>query len=70
LKENAIHPAKTLGLVEQLKEMVVDTTFEPSFEDDNLMRQIIIATHSPHLVQLLEPSDLLIPRQSIVRNGN
>lgn len=57
--ENGIHPSKMEELVDLLKDMTVDTTFEPSWEDANLMRQVIIATHSPYLVQLLSIEDIL-----------
>jgi predicted ATPase len=57
--ENGIHPSKMEELVDLLKDMTVDTTFEPSWEDANLMRQVIIATHSPNLVQLLSQEDIL-----------
>jgi predicted ATPase len=66
--ENGIHPAKMKGLIKLLKQdMIVDTTCEPDDEEDNFMRQLIIATHSPYLVQLLEPDDLLIARQVTVK---
>lgn len=66
--ENGIHPTKIKGLIKLLKlDMIVDTTCEPDDDEDNFMRQLIIATHSPYLVQLLEPDDLLIARQITVK---
>lgn len=56
--ENSIHPGKMEELVELLKEIAVDTDVAP--DDEFPMRQVIIATHSPYLVQLLLPDDLLI----------
>lgn len=65
--ENGIHPAKMEVLVELLKEMPVEPTFEPSWEEENPMRQVMIATHSPYLVQLLSEEDLLIAHKSLTR---
>jgi predicted ATPase len=63
--ENAIHPGKIAALVELLKEMVVDTSIEP--DEYNPLRQLIIATHSPTLVQQLSEEDLLIAIESTTR---
>ena len=63
--ENGIHPNKMEILVNLLKEMTVDTTCEP--DEYNPMRQVIIATHSPTLVQLLSEEDLLIAIESTTR---
>ena len=56
--ENGIHPAKMEELTELLKEIAVETDVAP--DEEFPMRQVIIATHSPYLVQLLLPEDLLI----------
>jgi predicted ATPase len=55
--ENGIHPAKMGAMLGLLKELAVDT-HRPS-GDDNPMRQILIATHSPVLVKLEAPDDLI-----------
>ncbi|QDQ82662.1 AAA family ATPase [Paraburkholderia megapolitana] len=55
--ENGIHPAKMGAMLELLKELAVDA-HAPS-DDDNPMRQILIATHSPVLVKLEAPDDLI-----------
>ncbi len=55
--ENGIHPAKIPAMVTLLKDLAVDTSDPPSKE--NPMRQVIVATHSPILVQLLDKQDLL-----------
>lgn len=55
--ENGIHPSKMEAMYELLKELSVDT--EEIVDDDNPMRQMIIATHSPAMVQLQEPADLI-----------
>lgn len=55
--ENGIHPAKMEAMVELLRDLAIDVTVPPDVE--NPMRQIIIASHSPLLVQLMHPEDLL-----------
>jgi len=67
--ENGSHPSKMEELVDLLKDMTVDTTFAPSWEDANLMRQVIMATHSPYLVQLLSKEDILFTLKPMRRGG-
>ena len=55
--ENGIHPAKMASMLKLLKEIAVDTM--ESTGEQNPMRQIIIATHSPVMVKLEDPDDLL-----------
>lgn len=55
--ENGIHPAKMKEIYELLLNMTVNTEEEVSA--DNPMRQIIIATHSPVMVQLQDEADLV-----------
>lgn len=55
--ENGIHPAKMGSMLALLKELSVDTN--QLVGEDNPMRQIIIATHSPVLVKLEAPDDLI-----------
>ncbi|MFM9434455.1 putative ATPase [Janthinobacterium sp. CG_23.3] len=55
--ENGIHPAKMGAMLSLLKELAVDTTL--SAGEDNPMRQILIATHSPVLVNLETQDDLI-----------
>lgn len=55
--ENGIHPAKMGAMLALLKELAVDTSYPVG--EDNPMRQILIATHSPVLVKLESPDDLI-----------
>lgn len=55
--ENGIHPAKMGAMLALLKELAVDTS--QSTGEENPMRQILIATHSPVLVKLETPDDLI-----------
>jgi len=55
--ENGIHPANLPAMVELVRDLAVDATDIPA--DDNPLRQVIINTHSPALVQLVDGQDLL-----------
>ncbi|MDG6102305.1 AAA family ATPase [Dactylosporangium aurantiacum] len=55
--ENGIHPANLPSMVDLVKDLAVDVTEAPG--PDNPFRQIIINTHSPAVVQLVDPGDLL-----------
>lgn len=55
--ENGIHPAKMGAMLALLKELAVNSS--ATVDDDNPLRQIIIATHSPVLVGLESPQDLI-----------
>lgn len=55
--ENGIHPAKMGAMLALLKELAVDTSLPAG--ENNPMRQILIATHSPVLVNLESPDDLI-----------
>ncbi|WP_345796662.1 AAA family ATPase [Castellaniella sp. MT123] len=55
--ENGIHPARMKSMLNLLKDLAVNPHEEVG--EDNPMRQIFIATHSPVLVSLEEPDDLI-----------
>lgn len=55
--ENGIHPEKMAAMLELLKELSIDPS--KSISEENPMRQILIATHSPVLVKLETPDDLI-----------
>lgn len=56
--ENGIHPANLESMVELVRQLAVDPMETPG--EDNPFRQVIINTHSPGVVQLCEPADLLL----------
>jgi len=56
--ENGIHPSRIPAIVKLLKEISVDLSYSVSSE--NPLRQVIINTHSPTLVQSLSIEDLLV----------
>ncbi|MEV6606741.1 AAA family ATPase [Kutzneria sp. NPDC051319] len=55
--ENGIHPANLSAMVDLVRELAVDTSRPVG--DDNPFRQVIVNTHSPTVVQLCSPDDLL-----------
>lgn len=55
--ENGIHPAKMDAMLSLLRELAVNTN--EAVGELNPMRQILIATHSPVLVKLEKPDDLV-----------
>src|SRR5262249_39934574 len=55
--ENGIHPANIPAMVRLAEDLAVDPQFP--IGEDNPFRQVIINTHSPAVVQLVDPNDLL-----------
>ena len=55
--ENGIHPARVPALVELLREIAVDPAEEVGA--DNPLRQVIINTHSPVVVENVHPDELV-----------
>ncbi|MGA2067918.1 MAG: AAA family ATPase [Thermoguttaceae bacterium] len=64
--ENGIHPARIGAMLTLLKGLCVDPQ-DPK-GPDNPLRQVIVNTHSPAVVGLVEDADLLVaePREAIV----
>ncbi len=56
--ENGIHPQRIPAMLKLLRDIAADTTLLS--DDDNPLRQVIFNTHSPSIVQQLEPDALLI----------
>ncbi len=56
--ENGIHPARIPAILDLLRDMATDTEF--AVDADNPLRQVIINTHSPAVVQQIAPDDLLM----------
>lgn len=69
--ENGVHPQRIPAMLDLLRRIAVDPRRAPS--DDNPVRQVIVNTHSPRLVQELErrreEGDLLIAEPTTVRFG-
>ncbi|MGA5648493.1 AAA family ATPase [Streptomyces seoulensis] len=63
--ENGIHPANLNPMVELVQDLAVDPTQPPG--TDNPFRQVLINTHSPGVVQLVSPDDLLFADTAVHR---
>lgn len=55
--ENGIHPANIPAMLNLLRDLAVDPSYAPG--PDNPVRQVIVNTHSPVVVQVVAPDDLL-----------
>ena len=56
--ENGIHPGRIRDMIDLLRDIVMDT--EIPIGDDNPLRQVIINTHSPNVVKLIDDDSLLM----------
>jgi predicted ATPase len=56
--ENGIHPANLAAMLQLVQDLAVDVS--EALEDGNPFRQVIVNTHSPGVVQLCQPKDLLL----------
>jgi predicted ATPase len=65
--ENGIHPERIPSMLRLLKDLTTDTTEEVG--QDNPLRQVIVNTHSPAVVSLVEDSDLLVAEPCEVSVG-
>lgn len=66
--ENGIHPAKIPAMVELLRDLVFDPYETIGY--DNPMRQMIVATHSPNVVQMQNEDDLVFAQEvALKREG-
>ncbi|MCG8925545.1 AAA family ATPase [Lentzea sp. CC55] len=61
--ENGIHPANLGAMVNLVEDLAVDPSEAPGV--DNPFRQVIINTHSPGIVQLVDPQNLLFADTAI-----
>ena len=62
--ENGIHPANVAAMVTLVRDLAVDPMEAPGI--DNPLRQIIVNTHSPAVVQLVGNDDLLMAATEVV----
>ncbi|MEV0807330.1 AAA family ATPase [Micromonospora sp. NPDC050200] len=56
--ENGIHPANLPAMLQLVRDLAVDPRDAPG--ETNPFRQVIVNTHSPWVVQLCDPADLLL----------
>jgi predicted ATPase len=62
--ENGIHPARMQAMVELVRGLSVDANREPG--RDNVIRQVVVNTHSPVFVKLQQTNDLLFAEMASV----
>ena len=65
--ENGIHPERIPAMVRLLKDLTVDPEEESG--PDNPLRQVIVNTHSPSVVSLVDEDDLLVAEQREIAVG-
>ena len=56
--ENGIHPGNLAEMVNLVQDLAIDPSLPPGF--DNPLRQVIVNTHSPSVVQLIDTNDLVL----------
>ena len=61
--ENGIHPANIPAMLNLLRDLAVDPNHPPG--PDNPVRQVVVNTHSPVVVQVIPPDDLLFATSQI-----
>ncbi len=67
--ENGIHPLRIPAMLDLLKDIATDT--ELPVGEDNPLRQVIVNTHSPGVVQEVEHNDLIVATATdTVREGH
>ena len=66
--ENGIHPERIPSMLELLKDLATDPSEE--IGADNPLRQVIVNTHSPAVVSLVDDADLLVAEPSEVSVNN
>jgi predicted ATP-dependent endonuclease of OLD family len=66
--ENGIHPANLPAMLSLVRDLAVDPDEIP--DESNPFRQVIVNTHSPGVVQLCNPADLLLAEVRAQRTGD
>ena len=67
--ENGIHPARIPAVLRLLTDIATDTD-EPIDDSDNALRQVIINTHSPAVVQQVPEESLIVAENTLTRVGD
>lgn len=65
--ENGIHPDNIAAMMELVRDLAVDANRAP--DEENPLRQVIVNTHSPSVVQLCDPEDLVFARLTTPSRG-
>lgn len=66
--ENGIHPGKLEAMNRLLHDIAVDP--DEAVGEDNPLRQVVVATHSPYFVQIQQEDELILAKNSAVRSGS
>lgn len=67
--ENGMHPSRIPEMLSLLQDIAVDT--DSVVDGDNPLRQVLINTHSPKVVEAISPQrDLVMVSEGSVRRGN
>ena len=65
--ENGIHPERLPAMAELIRDLAVDV--DNPIDSGNIMRQVILATHSPYFLQLQNSDDVLLTQEAMMRYG-
>ena len=66
--ENGIHPERLPAMATLTRDLAVDV--KNPLDSENIMRQVILATHSPYFLQLQNPDDVLLAMDTAMRHGD
>ena len=66
--ENGIHPERLSAMAGLIRDLALDV--ESPIDAENVMRQVILATHSPYFLQLQNPDDVLLAQETMIRDGD
>lgn len=66
--ENGIHPEKLPAMASLIRDLAVDVDLPP--DSENVMRQVILATHSPYYLQLQDKNDVLLAQETMMQYSN
>ena len=65
--ENGIHPERLTAVAGLIRDLAVDA--DSPIDAENIMCQVILATHSPYFLQLQDPNDVLLAQATMIRHG-
>ena len=66
--ENGIHPEKLPAMATLIRDLAVDS--RSPLDSENVMRQVILATHSPYFLQLQDKDDVLLAKETMIQYSN
>ena len=66
--ENGIHPEKLPAMASLIHDLAVDVG--NPVDSENVMRQVVLATHSPYFLQLQKEEDVLLAMETVMQYSN